>query len=313
MNPDRALQFRLGLFTLLIIFGAATMILFFTREGGLFTPHATLLADFDNIDGLSVNAPVYLAGNTVGRVKSIYFLAPGSENAIRTELDLDASVMDRVKVDSVATVRTIGLLGDRYVEVTLGSVAAEPLENGSRLQTDEPANLSRLADKGVELLDHLIAITASMDAMFEDFGASTGGQSLADLLELLSQIAKEVKEGDGLLHAWVYEADGDRIVQDLQASLQALNAILLEVQEGDGSLHALIYSPEERETLRSVSAAAARLDSILTKVDEGEGTLGALVNDPSVYEDLKILVGGARRSALVRSLINFVRPDDKGK
>ncbi len=39
--------------------------------------------------------------------------------------------------------------------------------------------------------------------------------------------------------------------------------------------------------------------------DSGEGRVGLLVNDPSLYEDLKILVGGAQRSAVVRSLIRL--------
>ncbi len=310
MERDRALQFRLGLFTLVVFLGAAATILFFTREGGLFTPRTALYADFDNIDGLTVNSPVYLAGNTVGRVKSIYFLEPGAEHAIRAELDLDARVMDRVNSESIAAVRTIGLLGDKYIEVTVGSVGGDALEAGSSLKTNEPPNLNQLADKGVELLDNLIAISASTNAMFEGFSASMGGQSLAAMLELLSQIASDVQQGDGLLHALVYDSNGEQIVRDLRNSVRSLNAILLEVQEGEGSLHSLIYSREELETLDRMAAASARLDSILTKIDEGEGTLGALVNDPTVYEDVKILVGGARRSALVRSLINFVRQEE---
>ncbi|NRA03507.1 MAG: MCE family protein [Myxococcales bacterium] len=310
MDQDRTLQFRLGLFTLVVLLGLAAMILFLTREGGLFIPRTALYADFDNIDGLTVNAPVYLAGNSVGRVKSIYFLAPGAEHAIRTELDMDARVMDRVNADSIATVRTTGLLGDKYVEVTLGSVGGKGLGTGSSLRTEEPPNLNQLADKGVELLDNLIEISASTNAMFEEFGDSMGGRSLAATLELLSQIARDVQEGDGLLHALVYEGDGNRIVRELHTSIRTLNAILSEIQEGEGSLHALIYSREELKTLERVAAASTRLDSILTKIDEGEGTLGALVNDPTVYEDIKILVGGARRSALVRSLINFVRQNE---
>ena len=47
------------------------------------------------------------------------------------------------------------------------------------------------------------------------------------------------------------------------------------------------------------------MNRILTKIDEGEGTLGLLVNDPRLYEDLKILVGGAQRSLLLRSLIKI--------
>ena len=58
MDQDRTLQFRLGLFTLVVLLGLAAMILFLTREGGLFILRTALYADFDNIDGLTVNAPV---------------------------------------------------------------------------------------------------------------------------------------------------------------------------------------------------------------------------------------------------------------
>ena len=47
----------------------------------------------------------------------------------------------------------------------------------------------------------------------------------------------------------------------------------------------------------------------MAKIDGGEGTLGLLLNDPTLYEELKILVGGAGRSTLVRSMINLVTPD----
>ena len=49
--------------------------------------------------------------------------------------------------------------------------------------------------------------------------------------------------------------------------------------------------------------AGARLNSILAKIDRGEGTLGLMLNDPTLYEELKILVGGANRSRVVRSMI----------
>ena len=41
------------------------------------------------------------------------------------------------------------------------------------------------------------------------------------------------------------------------------------------------------------------------KVDRGEGSLGLFLNDPTVYEDVKILLGGARRSAVLRTLIGM--------
>ncbi len=59
-----------------------------------------------------------------------------------------------------------------------------------------------------------------------------------------------------------------------------------------------------------VFEAGARLNSILAKIDRGEGTLGLMLNDPTLYEELKLLVGGANRSTVVRSLIDMVTPDE---
>jgi phospholipid/cholesterol/gamma-HCH transport system substrate-binding protein len=71
-------------------------------------------------------------------------------------------------------------------------------------------------------------------------------------------------------------------------------------------LHTLIYEPiGEQDVVAEAIQAGATLNSILRKVDGGEGTAGLLVNDPTLYEDLKLLVGGAQRSVVVRSLIRL--------
>ena len=121
MDSEQRVQVRTGLFTLVVLVAAAVVVLFLTREGGLFTPTYALYADFDNIQGLTQNAPVHLAGNHVGRVRSIYFLGPGAERAIRVELEIDSGVRERIRSDSLAMIQTIGLLGDKYVALTLGS------------------------------------------------------------------------------------------------------------------------------------------------------------------------------------------------
>ena len=41
------------------------------------------------------------------------------------------------------------------------------------------------------------------------------------------------------------------------------------------------------------------------RAHEGEGTLGLLLNDPTLFEDMQVLLGGAKRSALLRSMIRM--------
>ncbi|NBT58027.1 hypothetical protein EBT16_04505, partial [bacterium] len=65
---------------------------------------------------------------------------------------------------------------------------------------------------------------------------------------------------------------------------------------------------------RSLNEALSHLDSIMKKIDSGDGTLGSLVNDPTVYEDVKSVLGGAKRSSILKYFMRqFIESSDKEK
>lgn len=308
------MQVRLGFFVLVVLAAAAAVVLFLTREGALLTRSYRLYADFDNIQGLTENAPVHLAGNHVGRVRSIYFLGPGAEKAIRVELEVDSSVRERIRSDSLALIQTIGLLGDKYVALSLGTPEAPEIAPGVPVDSVEPINFEEIAIQGRDVLRHLTGLARSAEAVVGRFEAEMGGESLAATVGALQRIVEEVETGGGLLHGMVYGDAGSDTMAELRGAAQSLRSILTEIEEGSGTLHHLIYAKEGQTTsAEAVGDAARRLDRVLRKIDEGEGTLGALVNDPRLYEELRLLVGGARRSTLLRTLIEYARPDDQPK
>lgn len=318
MDAERRLQLRAGIFTIVVVVALGVVVSTLNREGGLFTPRYALFADFDGIEGLFVNSPVRLAGNQVGRVRDIRFLPPGSERVVRVELDVDSSVQDRITVDSVASIHQAGILGDMYVEISLGTPGSEELPEGGMLSSTDPIPFNELAAKGAELLDNLVAFSASAERIVGSFEQAMGTESIASTFGSMSNIVQEVEDGDGILHALIYDqggmaaADLKRSMRELSSSLGRVNAILAEVETGDGMAHDFIYGAEDTDmsTLAALRSAAERLESVLRKIDEGEGTLGALLNDPTVYEDLKLVLGGARDSTLLRGAIDYVRPDE---
>ncbi len=318
MDAERRLQMRAGIFTIVVVVALGVVVSTLNREGGLFTPRYALFADFDGIEGLFVNSPVRLAGNQVGRVRDIRFLPPGSERVVRVELDVDSSVQDRITVDSVASIHQAGILGDMYVEISLGTPGSEELPEGGMLTSSDPIPFNELAAKGAELLDNLVAFSASAERIVGSFEQAMGTESIASTFGSMSNIVQEIEDGDGILHALIYDqggmaaADLKRSMRELSSSLGRVNAILAEVETGDGMAHDFIYGAEDTDmsTLAALRSAAERLESVLRKIDEGEGTLGALLNDPTVYEDLKLVLGGARDSTLLRGAIDYVRPDE---
>ena len=301
MDAERTLHVRTGFFTLVVLVALAVMVGSLTREGGLFSERYTLYADFNNIEGLNINAPVHLAGNNVGRVRAIYFREPEAPHDLRVEMDVKASVASRIRGNSLASIRTIGLLGDKYVEITTGSGSARELADGDAVETIEPVNYDALAERGGELLDNLVRLSASADRIVGSFEEAMGTESIASTLGSLQRLVAEVEHGEGLAHALIYDADGSASVVELNLAMVEFRSALVRVNE--------ILKQGSAPTLSALSESAVRLGSILEKIDSGQGTLGGLVNDPTLYEDIKLLMGGARDSALLRTLISLVKRD----
>ncbi len=208
MDAERRLQLRAGIFTIVVVVALGVVVSTLNREGGLFTPRYALFADFDGIEGLFVNSPVRLAGNQVGRVRDIRFLPPGSERVVRVELDVDSSVQDRITVDSVASIHQAGILGDMYVEISLGTPGSEELPERGMLTSSDPIPFNELAAKGAELLDNLVAFSASAERIVGSFEQAMGTESIASTFGSMSNIVQEIEDGDGILHALIYDQGG---------------------------------------------------------------------------------------------------------
>ncbi len=312
MKDDRRLSLMVGVFALgcLAVFAAAVLSL--TSQRGFWTPRYRLVAHFENVQGLIEGAPVRLAGKDVGTVDSVSFGPLGGEQPpVRVELQVDQDVQERIRTDSTATIGTIGLLGDKYIEISMGTGSAEVLANGAEIRSTTPLDISAVVAKGTVALDRVAELAGNVNGVVEEFASGMGTSRLTESAEAISEIVREVKTGNGLLHALIYDPYEGEGVQSISRSLATLEDILVQVAEGDGILHALIYeSPDDQDLVMQAVEAGARLNSILARVDRGEGTLGLMLNDPTLYEDLKLLVGGAQRSVVVRSLISLARDEE---
>jgi len=275
--------------------------------------HYDLVARFGDVKGLIGSAPVRLAGMRVGQVKSVGFDTGDPDRpGLLVVMQIDREVQERIRTDSVATIGSAGLLGDRVIEITIGTPEGEMLRDGDELASVDPLDLNITIDKGARALDNVANLAANLNTLVEDFDRESGGERLAESVASLGDIIVEVQEGEGLLHSLIYDTSEGTGVQSIEGSLATLERILLEVDQGEGVLHSLIYDkPSEQDILLEALEAGARLNSILAKIDRGEGTFGLMLNDPTLYEEIKILVGGANRSAVVRAMIWMMSQEEQ--
>ena len=117
---ERWLRFRVGVFVVIALVAFVAVIYVLGARARLFEPRYTIHADFTEVGGLREGATVRLAGVQIGRVTDVH-LPPQPGGKVRVDLTIGRQFADRIRKDSVARIETQGLLGDRIVEITVGT------------------------------------------------------------------------------------------------------------------------------------------------------------------------------------------------
>lgn len=133
----RNIEITVGLFILL---GVAATTFLAIQVSGLSVKAAgrdtyMISAQFNNVAGLAPRAKVSVAGVTVGHVTSIH-LDPLSVRAV-VEMAIDNDV-DYLTTDSIASIKTAGVLGEQYVSIAVGG-DPDMLQSGDRIVNTQSA------------------------------------------------------------------------------------------------------------------------------------------------------------------------------
>ena len=106
----------------------------------------TIYAEFDNISGLKYGASVEIAGVPIGVVSDIVLKDP----VAKVSLKLDRKV--RIKDDDIASIRTKGIIGDRYVKISRGASDIYIDEGGTMVETESVVDIEDVIGKVVHSL-----------------------------------------------------------------------------------------------------------------------------------------------------------------
>ncbi len=280
-------QVRVGIFVFLGLILSMLVIFLLGGGTGFFERKFELFARFEDISGLRLGAPVFLAGIQVGKVEGVVFPTNLEEREVMVRMEISKKYQDRIRKDSEASIVTQGLLGDKAVFITMGTPASDELKDDEYITVKQGMSLDSFAKKGGDLLDGFLKLAENVDGLVTD-----------------------IKEKEGLMHAIIYDPEGSQLVKDLANVTDNANQIMREVQSGRGMLHAMIYDPVRKDigklfsdTAENFRTLSKDMAAIGASVEKGEGSVGGLIKDPSVYYDLMTLLGKANRNKLLRTVI----------
>jgi phospholipid/cholesterol/gamma-HCH transport system substrate-binding protein len=164
---------RLGLFIVTTLAVLIVGIFLIGNKESLFKSTYQVKADFQNVAGLTDGADVRVAGLHQGSVKYIH-LPNRPDGKVVVVMDLQSSTRDILKKDSVAAIKSEGLIGDKYVEISFGSEGAPRLKDGDTIESEPPFDISNLVKKTSDLLDNAKDAVQNLDGTASNMKSISG-------------------------------------------------------------------------------------------------------------------------------------------
>ena len=102
----------------------------------------TLEAEFDNVSGLKVGAGIEIAGVNIGKVAGISL---GEDGLARVTMLINQQI--KITEDAIASIRTQGLIGDKYIKIIQGADEEFLAEGGAIFDTESSIDFEELVSK----------------------------------------------------------------------------------------------------------------------------------------------------------------------
>jgi len=302
---------RVGLFFLigLAILGVIT---FRVGNFGEYFKHKVYFkVHFSHASGLAAGDPVAVAGFKVGQIQSIRL----EEDGVLMSLAIEPGI--RIRRNAVASIAWGGLLGNRYIDISLGSPSEPFLEPGAEIMSGTTIELTAVLLK-------LNQAATEIEGLFKETGLESKVQVIVDNL---AKASNDLAEGRGTLGKLIgsdeiYQkanaiaddlkkasADISKLLGDngarISAIVEKLDAAIPEAKDafasikrltddadsGKGILPALLNDPQMAQDLKNsltrLRASLDRIEAVVKSAQEGNGLVGKLINDPQIADDVR--------------------------
>jgi len=241
-------------------------------------PGYRVTALFNYVDSLKTSAPVlYGGGVNIGEVDGMAI----QDGRVAVQLNIHKDV--QIPVGSEITIHTVGILGEKYIQVGAGDGSQGYLAPGAVVEGLDPGSLDRTLQKVEALSDYLEPLLKN-PKIIDGVGGILGNLDKASL-DLNSMIGED--RGD--LRVSV------RNLKDLSGNLLQTSQQLKPVVANAGKLLSDANTVKMQQTVDSLHSAAGKVDDILTHMQDKKGILGVLVYDDKTGADLRDLLGDLKR------------------
>jgi phospholipid/cholesterol/gamma-HCH transport system substrate-binding protein len=216
-----------GFFIFVSLLLLMLFIMLLGKENSLFKTKIEINTIMKNAHGLRENSAVTLKGIKIGHISKITITEMGK---INIGMNINSEYIKWIKIDSMISIKTHGVLGDKFLEINGGSNSSNHLNENDYIKTEERGQLDRIISKGEDVLvtatksifaleqilskippERVESIVIRLDSLLETLNRSSKNiaaidiRSMNKLMKNSSTITNRIKEGPGTLNGLIYD------------------------------------------------------------------------------------------------------------
>ncbi|GAB4345518.1 MAG: hypothetical protein Kow0099_25880 [Candidatus Abyssubacteria bacterium] len=325
-----------GLFVLASLALLLLIVVFIGRRQNIFAERYEIVGVWRSVGGLQPGAEVLLAGINVGYVRDIQF---GPENKVRVTMSISAAERERIRGDSVASIQTMGLMGDRYVDITVGSADEPVIPDGGVINTAELFELAEVLEIMRPTLRNLENAIKNISFLTDQLADPSG--EVGTILENLRVVTTDIRQGRGTIGALLTRDDlyvkSSQALDVAQDTMENLREVSVNAREASARLPEMTDDAQQavrkvnefseeaakaaagfaemaetgKEVMRDADAIVGNLREASENISDAARQIGPLLEsaDKAVNEAQTVL-DAAKRSRLLRGTFEPVAPGE---
>lgn len=269
----RSSEVKAGFFIFISIVGLIIMIFMLGNIQDYFKPKRILRIVFNATGGIEIGAPVRYAGLDIGSVKDIELLGDAKTHD-RVVAVTEVSPNITIKKDSIAVIKTSGLMGGLYIDVRPGTQGSPPLAGNEELTGQDSFEIAKIGDMATEIVLEIRRFTKLSQELVTDARAT-----LKDVRGSLSNIDMILKENRKYVRA------------NMENALHISEKVSNMIDENGGKL---------QSTFDHMASVSEKTDKLIT--DKDTEIREVITQMHSLTREMEILLADTRPG--VTSLIN---------
>jgi phospholipid/cholesterol/gamma-HCH transport system substrate-binding protein len=221
----------------LLLFGGGLFLIGDRRL--LFVDQFELNSTFGKVTGLQVGTRVRMAGLDAGEVLEIRLPAIPSDK-FRVRMRLREDVRQLVRADSTCAVQTDGIVGNAFIQISVGTDASPPVAPGDTIAGVDPIEFADLIQEG---RDTFRTVASEVVDLKDDVSGAVA--VLTQTIETANGVIENVGRDVGTL-----TTTSARLVEDVQGTVADARVLVNDVRHGQGTIGQLLTdgAPDERMT-----------------------------------------------------------------